>query len=99
MTNRSNPLNTTYQPDSRMAGRRGVWSRTIRSERAIAAAARRIRLRDEPAETGTYEITFLDKNGPGAIDRNADSPADAIAQAEHDYPSSYGHSARLIWKA
>ena len=47
--------------------------------------------------TGTYEVHFIDKHGSGAIDRDATSAADAIAQAQHDYPSSHGHVARLIW--
>ncbi len=47
--------------------------------------------------TGTYEIHFTDKQGPGAIDRDATSADDAIAQAKADYPTSTAHAARLIY--
>jgi len=38
--------------------------------------------------SGTYEVLFTDRNGPGGIDRDADSADEAIATTLIDYPSA-----------
>jgi len=46
--------------------------------------------------SGTYEILFTDRNGPGGIDRDADSADEAIAITLIDYPSAVIDSVRII---
>jgi len=47
--------------------------------------------------SGTYEVLFTDRNGPGGIDRDADSADEAIAITLIDYPSAVIDSARIIY--
>ena len=49
--------------------------------------------------SGTYEVLFTDKRGPGGIDRDADSADEAIAITLIDYPSAVIESARIIYSA